>query len=111
MKMYLDFETCENLMKRLKANDKFKILEDDKPHAFWEGIDYWSYTILESANLKAIYAHYDLCDQNDITIIDKSKNKCVYSNSPYLWEFGADKLEKVDIGSLEDLVRYVDNNL
>ncbi|MBS3088907.1 hypothetical protein J4402_03975 [Candidatus Pacearchaeota archaeon] len=109
--MEIDFETCKFLIERFRKLNKFEILEDDNPHGFGDGVDYWSYTILESANLKVIYARYDLFGRNDITVIDKEKNICIYSNSPYPEEFGIDKMERTRIQTLDELIRRVEERL
>ena len=113
-KMNLDYKTCKNLLERLKTNEKFTILENDNPHGFGDGVDYWTFTILESDKLKVIYAQDYLAGssfQNDISIIDKEKNICVYSNSPYPRESGMDKMERRNINTLDELTRYLAERL
>jgi len=112
--MNLDYKTCKNLIDRLKASHRFIILEDDNPHGFGDGVDYWSYTIIESDSLKVIYAEDYLAgwsSENDISIIDKEKKICIYSNSRYPNELEVDKLEKMNINTLDELITCLANRL
>ncbi|MFH1710784.1 MAG: hypothetical protein ABH840_00565 [Nanoarchaeota archaeon] len=122
MKMNLDYQTCKSLIDRLKTNQKFKIVEEDKPHGFGDGVDYWEFTILESDNLNVIYAQDYLVgfsSENDISIIDTKNNVCVYSNAPgpeSFWgsdgvEKGIDKLERMNINTLDELTKYLAERL
>lgn len=109
----LDFKTCKNLMEKLKADKRFKIIEDDRIHnAGSDGVDCWGYTILEAQNLKIIYAKYNLCDYNDIKIVDQPRNVCIYSNSPYPEELiDIDKMEKLKLSTLDELMQHIETRL
>ena len=104
------FSELEKFVNSLKSDLRFKILEDNNPHGFGDGVDYWSFTTLESSNLKITYAQQILggcVTEDEITIIDKNKDVYVYSTSVY----AIDKPIKQKRFTIGELTKYIDENV
>ena len=92
-KMQLDKQIAEEIMQGLKVHPKFRLIRNKQSRGFWGsgGTQWDDYTEVESENIRAILVEDMLmgsCIGRDLTVIDKARNACVYSNAPEAKEFG-----------------------